>query len=214
MAAYSLPEHVHAAIRGEDLVLLDVVAGQYFCVPAAAQGLCLAPASREVQVEAPDLADALVEAGLISRALAAAPRPPLPGPVRREASSGGLSAHLSLTLAGGALRIAAGQFHGRSFAQLLSAATCWSGRGRADLTGAKQVAGQFAATLPWIPFQGDCLYRSFVLRGLLARRGLAALWVFGVQTWPFEAHCWLQVEDMVLDDTCDHVSGFTPILAV
>lgn len=214
MSLHSLPDHVYAAIRGEDLVLLDVVAGQYFCVPAAARGLSLAPGRGEVQVDAPDLAQALTEAGLISRARPVAPRPRLPHRVRREVGFQGPAKPLNVQLTVGALSLAARKFHGRSFAQVLSAGACWSDEGQVDLVGAQTVAREFALALPWIPFQGDCFYRSFVLRGLLTQRGLAAAWVFGVQTWPFEAHCWLQVDDMVLDDTCDHVSGFTPILAV
>jgi hypothetical protein len=72
----------------------------------------------------------------------------------------------------------------------------------------------FRRLLPWAPFQGVCLYRSFFLLAFLRRRGLDARWVFGVRTWPFEAHCWLQAGEVVLDDTLDHVRPFTPIFAV
>ena len=42
----------------------------------------------------------------------------------------------------------------------------------------------------------------------------AAVWVFGVRTWPFSAHCWLQIGDAVLDDDPERVGIYPPILAV
>jgi hypothetical protein len=35
--------------------------------------------------------------------------------------------------------------------------------------------------------------------------------VFGVRTHPFEAHCWLEKDRVILDDTVEHVRWFTPI---
>jgi hypothetical protein len=52
-----------------------------------------------------------------------------------------------------------------------------------------------------------------MLLRLLHAKGLDAHWVFGVRTWPFQAHCWLQCEDLVLDDQPDRVRAFTPIMA-
>jgi hypothetical protein len=70
----------------------------------------------------------------------------------------------------------------------------------------------FQAWLPWTPFQGVCLYRSYMLLRRLRADGFEALWMFGVRTWPFEAHCWLQVGDVVLDDTAERIGAYTPIL--
>jgi hypothetical protein len=39
-------------------------------------------------------------------------------------------------------------------------------------------------------------------------------WVFGVQSRPFAAHCWLQLGGVVLNDTVDHVKRYTPIMVV
>ncbi|OIQ70741.1 hypothetical protein GALL_476450 [mine drainage metagenome] len=107
-------------------------------------------------------------------------------------------------------------FRGRSFAWILAQAqrdarllpAAAPSRRTRDLTAA------FQACQPWIPFQGACLYRSFLLREALRRLGEPVWWVFGVQTWPFEAHCWLQVGDVVLDDWVERVVAYTPILAV
>lgn len=42
----------------------------------------------------------------------------------------------------------------------------------------------------------------------------ALVWVFGVRTWPFAAHCWIQIGDLVVGDVLDRVRGYTPIRAV
>jgi hypothetical protein len=60
----------------------------------------------------------------------------------------------------------------------------------------------------------ECLYDSFALLEFLARHGIYPDWVFGVQTRPFAAHCWVQQDDIVFNDTVEHVSGYTPIMVV
>ena len=59
----------------------------------------------------------------------------------------------------------------------------------------------------------ECLFDSLALLGFLARHGVYADWVFGVQARPFAAHCWVQQGEVVFNDTVEHVSGFTPIMA-
>ena len=60
----------------------------------------------------------------------------------------------------------------------------------------------------------ECLYDSFALLEFLARYGIYPDWVFGVQTRPFAAHCWVQQDGVVFNDTVEHVSGYTPIMVV
>jgi len=62
--------------------------------------------------------------------------------------------------------------------------------------------------------KNECLYDSLALLEYLARYGIYADWVFGVQTRPFAAHCWVQHGDIVFNDTVEHVSGYTPIMVV
>lgn len=59
-----------------------------------------------------------------------------------------------------------------------------------------------------------CLLRSIGLQRLLARNGFESTLVFGVRLHPFEAHCWLQDDDLVLNDTIELVGPFKPIRAV
>jgi hypothetical protein len=60
----------------------------------------------------------------------------------------------------------------------------------------------------------ECLYDSLALLEYLARKSVYPDWVFGVRTRPFAAHCWVQHGGIVLNDTVEHVSGFTPIMVV
>lgn len=59
-----------------------------------------------------------------------------------------------------------------------------------------------------------CLLRSIGLQHLLARNGYESTLVFGVRLHPFEAHCWLQDDDLILNDTVELVGPFKPIRAV
>lgn len=59
-----------------------------------------------------------------------------------------------------------------------------------------------------------CLYDSLALLEFLARHGHFADWIFGVKVEPFGAHCWLQYQDQLLNDSVDYVRNFTPIMVV
>lgn len=62
-----------------------------------------------------------------------------------------------------------------------------------------------------MPRSGRCFVQSFLLLRLLRKRGVAAQWIFGVRTYPFEAHCWIEWQGRVLNDWADHVRWYTPI---
>jgi hypothetical protein len=62
--------------------------------------------------------------------------------------------------------------------------------------------------------RGACLLDSLVLLGFLAQHGVFPQWVFGVLADPFYAHCWVQQDQVVFNDSPDFVRGFTPILVV
>lgn len=59
-----------------------------------------------------------------------------------------------------------------------------------------------------------CLFHALALKTFLARYGFSVQWVIGVSSAPFSAHSWVQVKDVVLDDSPEEVCSFTPILAV
>lgn len=66
----------------------------------------------------------------------------------------------------------------------------------------------------FISTHNACILECIVLLELFAHYGIYPEWLFGVKTRPFIAHCWLQHEQLVLNDTMDRVSGYRPIMAV
>jgi len=60
----------------------------------------------------------------------------------------------------------------------------------------------------------QCLPRSLALAHRLTGLGFRVDLVFGVAINPFNAHCWVQHNDVVLNDRLEHVSGYVPILVV
>jgi len=59
-----------------------------------------------------------------------------------------------------------------------------------------------------------CLFDSLALLNFLAKYDIFPSWVFGVQSEPFSAHCWVQQDEFLLNDTVDRVGIYTPLLAV
>jgi hypothetical protein len=87
--------------------------------------------------------------------------------------------------------------------------------GAMDLAAARELVGAFAHLRPLLfGAQNACLFDSLAIVELLARRGIFPTWVFGVQTAPFAAHCWVQEGAVVFNDTPERVRRFTPILAI
>jgi hypothetical protein len=79
---------------------------------------------------------------------------------------------------------------------------------------ASVVALGFARWRPFVPVPPVCLLDSLALVDLLYREGLPVDLIFGVALHPFTAHCWVQCDDVVLNDGLDRVLAHTPILVV
>jgi len=87
--------------------------------------------------------------------------------------------------------------------------------GPVDHEAARQLVAAFVHLRPLLfGAQDACLFDSVAIVELLARRGIFPTWVFGVQTAPFAAHCWVQDGAVVFNDTPERVRRFTPILAI
>jgi hypothetical protein len=78
----------------------------------------------------------------------------------------------------------------------------------------RSLTAVFASLRLFYPRAYLCLFDSLALLNFLARADLYPDWVFGVRAEPFEAHCWLQSGKVVLNDTLERVSAFTPIMCV
>jgi hypothetical protein len=59
-----------------------------------------------------------------------------------------------------------------------------------------------------------CLFDSVSLLNFLARYGFFPSLVFGVIAEPFQAHCWLQDGDVVLNDAVERVTAYAPIMCI
>jgi hypothetical protein len=84
-----------------------------------------------------------------------------------------------------------------------------------DRARAHQVIATFAWLRPIFYTSRDrCLFESLALGKFLASYRIHPHWVFGVQARPFAAHCWLQQDGIVFNDTVEYVSRYTPIMVV
>lgn len=206
--------NIFAACLDQDVVLLDTGNGEYLCLPGAAEAFQFFDARSPTIID-PDLARDAADLGLLGQGgeqdvrLRAVDRD-LPTDFQHRASS---RDHVDALAAYGAL---IRHYYGRPFPDLIA----YAKRARLSTPPTGMTLAlvdriqAFRSLLPWAPFPGVCLYRSFFLLAFLRRAGLDATWVFGVRTWPFEAHCWLQFDEVVLDDRLEHVRRFTPIFTV
>jgi len=217
---HSLAPQVHGVALGADLVFLDVEHDAYVCLAGAGAVAAMTAGEAYIDTEDDALCVALGDAGLIMPERTgdpSAPRlmaPPAKAAVsRRVAPLGSVSralwrAHLDAAL----------HYHGRSFAHLVA----FAARRRRALPSPEarpsdrdlEIISAFDALWPWIPFQGRCLKRSFMLLSVLCHSRSDAAWVFGVRTYPFEAHCWLQIGETVLDDSLDHLAAYRPLITL
>jgi len=83
-----------------------------------------------------------------------------------------------------------------------------------DTKPALEAAAEFDRARIFVPIARDCLLDSLALEAALASREIGYQLIFGIAPRPFMAHCWLQTRDAILNDSYDHVSHFTPILAL
>lgn len=209
---WHLAPDVFAAPVGEDLVFLDLPRGRYLCLPGGGAQLT---ADRGLAVD-DDLGAELAQAGLASRDPATAGLVERPVPAPAHSIGPDLRPRAPLRRILNSLCDAAGGYLGRPLPALVGAAA----RDRPTLDppvltgGAAAQAAAFQGWAPFMPLPPKCLLRAWLLLRHLRRRGEDAVWVFGVRTWPFQAHCWLQVQDTVLDDHWERVAAYSPILAI
>lgn len=215
-----LTKPVHAVMIDSDLVFLDIDADAYFCLPLP-EGAARLESGR-LEVEDPLLGQELIGAGLVEEAIGdrstAPASPPAPSRTARallERSSKQNAPlrprHLAALLAAIAAGLAARR---RTFRQLIAVHSTRAGSREADIERVLADLAAWRRLAPWVPLDGVCLFRSGMLSAYLTALGHRPTWVFGVRTWPFQAHCWLQVEDVALDDEAERLCAFTPILAV
>jgi hypothetical protein len=77
-----------------------------------------------------------------------------------------------------------------------------------------RIRAAFRRTQPLFTSTEQCLARSVAFVSMCYDRGLLPALVVGVRDKPFSAHCWVQSDDIVLNDDMDRVRLFKPILSL
>ncbi|WP_423353404.1 lasso peptide biosynthesis B2 protein [Phenylobacterium sp. VNQ135] len=196
--------------------MLDLRADAYACLPGA--GAALSSDRRALVTPAEDVADDLRAAGLVDAREAARPEPQrhyFPAQQSLLAREPGVMRGRDLLEMTHGVSEVLRHYRRKPLHAIVAQARREQLSNSPTMTAeVAAVAGAFQRWAPYAPLSGKCLLRSFLLLRRLRSRGLDALWVFGVRTWPFSAHCWLQCADVVLDDDLDRTRGFAPILVV
>jgi Transglutaminase-like superfamily len=239
MARYALAEHVFVCVNGEHLVLLDLKEDRYWALEAS-QTAGLGPLVVGWPVKATDSADdadspspetmAAIEM-LLGRGLLVDGIPPgkdatpvsAPVPKRElvseaEAAPGSrVGSWLTFFTASAFAKLALRTWPFERVVLRVKRRKGLKGpqSGPLDAERARKLVEAFARYRVFLfSSKDECLYDSLALIEFLARYGIYPDWVFGVQTRPFAAHCWVQHGDIVFNDTVEHVTGYTPIMVV
>ncbi len=87
-------------------------------------------------------------------------------------------------------------------------------RRRLDIQSIERLAMTFHRAQRLIPIKPVCLPDSLALLGFLFSRGAQADLVIAVSSPPFQAHCWVQMHETLLNNPLDHALSFAPIRVV
>ena len=204
-----LASTVHASRLGSDLVLLDLASDEYMLVPDCGDvvidgGTVWGPMALLLDLAAHEF----LQSGSVTSSRAPPPALPtrsLPEPRDRRPSAADIATFGTLW-AKAAMRKPTVQ----SLARQVSGRT---GR-RDDLDALASRMDLFRQMLPLAPAVGACLFQSELLLRFLNAGGLDADWVFGVRTWPFLAHCWLQVGDYCVSQAPETLAIYRPLMAI
>jgi hypothetical protein len=239
MQPYLLAPHVYPCVSGQHVVLMDLERDKYVAVVPAHR---LAPWVRGWPVGSMHAADSPADADPDSRALISqmlahgmlvsdphVGKPAVPVSAARAARSL-LEFDLDTRPRTGAVLL--GRL-GRSYLQAQLALklrpiqaivetvrnrkTARAARGAqpADLARLRALVSAFTRLRPlFYTLRCACLLDSLTLVHFLGAEGIHPDWVFGVKTEPFDAHCWVQHGEVVLNDAPDRVRQYSPILLV
>ena len=236
---YWIPPHVRVCPLLASTILLDLKRNRYFGLGAQETRALSTLAlnwndangnAAEVERLAPEaaiaMADALIEAGLLSRDVPAdsAAFGAAPLELNGALSSAGheLSRPAPLRLAHIANFIAAIAWARMALrSRSLYSIACHlrdrkiMAAGTFDEQRAIELVGIFRRLRPHTFAARDrCLFHSLALVRFMERHGLFPTWVIGVRANPWGAHAWVQQGALLLDANPEHVCEYAPILTV
>jgi hypothetical protein len=201
---------LHAAPVGSDLILLDLQADDYLCLPdcpglEVLGDLVRGPIEALLRLSAEELIT-----GANSRPEARRGPPPLP--VTGLPAAPGVRPSPWDVLEFAAIWIDV--VRSRPTIRRLERRT-GRRRGRKDDVAAIAARVEvFRQLLPLAPWTGACLLQAELLLRFLNAADLDADWVFGVRLWPFLAHCWLQIDELCVSESPDTLASYHPILVL
>jgi hypothetical protein len=241
MPHYALAGHVFVCLQGEHVVFLDVRNDRYFALEAQQTGgleafvpgwpvtTAGARAARDEGSVQSSVIALLLERGLLSADVQTGkPATPVVVPAITDELTAeshesrvplGFSIFwkflVSALIASCVLKFRGFERAVRRVSDRNERRTARAGNEAFDKQRVHALVAAFATFRPFFFTTKDmCLFEALALAEFLARHGVLPRWIFGVQARPFAAHCWLQHRDIVLNDTADHVSRYTPIMIV
>jgi hypothetical protein len=215
MSGYQLRDRIGCCRVGDDHVFLDLDADRYFCLgPAMNEAFAALVTGANANTTA---VEALVRSGVIVQVAQGRPSPCSIAPADRSVASAP-PAMPHRILAPLARRL---QWSNAAVRRPLAAnimRLCKLRELRDCRAPDPQVLGNLVASyqqarLVWSE-QGRCLPTSLALMDDLIRRGFAPRFVFGVRLYPFEAHCWIELDGMLVCETPERVRSFKPIMVI
>jgi hypothetical protein len=237
--AYHFPSHVHYAVVHETIIFMDLRADQYclltgekarlfatLCAPALnsrARDLRIDPASPSENARARDaLVTELLNCNLLSMGAAAAVmnRAELPPPradFLADGDAGPQCIHLrdvwrfviACLVCAWRLRYTTIEATVGAVGRRRTARTPDRPPDRSEL---HRLVALFRRMRPLVPKDALCLFDSLALLEFLAQYGCFPHWVFAVTLTPWSAHCWVQYEDVCLNEDAERARHYTVIL--
>lgn len=209
---YAPPPHVKLASAGGDLVIFDMLQDEYLAIPRDSAANVLSALADEPHDHLDPALTELLESGLLVighehwRPHEGSPPAALPdpAPVARRYS---IPLLVSFLLA--AVQTYLSYKRGKAIASMQPKGSIAAASLSPDNMAA--IIAQFTWLRGLVPGSGRCLIQSMLLIRFLGHLGIRPELVFGVRTHPFEAHCWVEWDAHVLNDSPDHVRWFTVI---
>ena len=225
---YYLATGVHACLEDDAIIILDMVSDRYLQLDRQQAAWYLemvncSPGER-LQGETSDFAGHLCRIGLITRTPGKPLLPDIHPPARSSLIDtyppGPAKADPALVPVLAAAALACRPYRHSADRRVRSAVAAvgrWKARRpsrqHAETSRLRHLVAQFHHLAPWfLTTNNACFFTSLVLLRFLSSRGIPADWVFGVRLVPFDAHCWVSHEGILLNETRDKAAEYNVIL--
>ena len=217
-----LRDNLHWCESAGRIILLDVTADRYFCVPSQAKPAFLALAAGTAgSYDAASLA-VLTQRGLLeeSGSREIFPQPALVDRPTRDFLDypAPRASAVSIVRALAWEHRAAWQLKARPFSEVIALARERGAKGREELANSGPTIRSIAAAADAIAFvtrsHNRCLVRGLAVHAACRARGIRAKLILGVIAHPFAAHCWVQLGNTVLVGGYEQARLHTPILVI